>query len=485
MSKKIELTSEEVDKCLKMYNEDLLGSTAISKKMDIHKTIIIRTLKENGVVFGSSGRRNIGGKSAADKRYYEKNKDTIKEYYKEWAIDNYDNLKSYHKKWRTDNQGYSDKRTAYEREKRRNNPTYRLICNTRTALWTCLKEANINKNKSTFDLLGYTVQELINHLEKQFTDGMSWDNYGEWHVDHIIPIKSFNFKSASDYDFFKCWSLENLRPMWATTREVNGKLYEGNLNKGDKVSTTCYQYRIREKKKIEEIGLLPFDVSDVSIKNSIVRVIDKNTTKKIIEEYEWLGYIPSYTKYHFGIFFIVNGVEYLGGVLSFQKDYVENVGGWDKYGYTNKILLLSRGVSIWWTPKNTASYLIAKALKWIEQNTQYKVITATIDELAGEIGTIYQSCNWVYVGVMNGNILKNGTERERLGTIINGKLYTSRQIRSMLGTMKKSVILEHYPDAKFVKQKAKKRYFYFLGNKNERKNNLLMIKDQIKPYPKR
>jgi predicted DNA-binding protein (UPF0251 family) len=68
MSKKIELTPEQTSECLRMYNDELLGSTTISERMGIHKTIIIRTLKENSVVLGPSGRRNTGGKSKANKR---------------------------------------------------------------------------------------------------------------------------------------------------------------------------------------------------------------------------------------------------------------------------------------------------------------------------------------------------------------------------------------------------------------------------------
>ena len=73
MSRKIELTKEQIDNCLRMYKDELLGSTSISEKLGIHKTIIIRTLKENGVIFGPSGRRNIGGKVVAQKKYYVKN----------------------------------------------------------------------------------------------------------------------------------------------------------------------------------------------------------------------------------------------------------------------------------------------------------------------------------------------------------------------------------------------------------------------------
>jgi hypothetical protein len=59
---------------------------------------------------------------------------------------------------------------------------------------------------------------------------MSWENYGEWHIDHIIPVSKFSKnKEASVVS-----ALSNLKPMWATTREINGIIYEGNLNKGSK-----------------------------------------------------------------------------------------------------------------------------------------------------------------------------------------------------------------------------------------------------------
>lgn len=65
------------------------------------------------------------------------------------------------------------------------------------------------------DLVGYTFQKLKKHLEKQFKTGMTWQNYGQWHVDHKIPISVFNFKKATDIDFRRCWALKNLQPMWA------------------------------------------------------------------------------------------------------------------------------------------------------------------------------------------------------------------------------------------------------------------------------
>ena len=64
-------------------------------------------------------------------------------------------------------------------------------------------------------LVGYNVDELKKHLEKQFTAGMTWDNYGKWHIDHIIPVSAFNFNKPEDIDFKRCWSLKNIRPLWA------------------------------------------------------------------------------------------------------------------------------------------------------------------------------------------------------------------------------------------------------------------------------
>ena len=76
------------------------------------------------------------------------------------------------------------------------------------------KENNINKNGHYFDILKYPPEDLINHLEKQFTEGMTWENYGEWHVDHKLPITSFNIQEIGDNEFMKCWSLNNLQPLW-------------------------------------------------------------------------------------------------------------------------------------------------------------------------------------------------------------------------------------------------------------------------------
>lgn len=67
----------------------------------------------------------------------------------------------------------------------------------------------------TLARLGYTSVELRAHLERQFLKGMNWENMGEWHIDHIVPLSSFNITSADDPEFLRAWALTNLRPLWA------------------------------------------------------------------------------------------------------------------------------------------------------------------------------------------------------------------------------------------------------------------------------
>lgn len=108
----------------------------------------------------------------------------------------------------------------------------RVKHNMKTLLSVKIKRRNISKEyKHTFDVLGYTLDQLISHLESQFQPGMTWDNYGRdgWHIDHIKPDSWFNYSSLNDEEFKSSWSLNNLKPMWA----------EDNLKKGARYAEEC------------------------------------------------------------------------------------------------------------------------------------------------------------------------------------------------------------------------------------------------------
>lgn len=71
--------------------------------------------------------------------------------------------------------------------------------------------------------VGYTLPELVSHLEARFTPGMTWENYGKWHVDHIRPVASFVMETIDDAGFRDCWALSNLQPLWADANRRKGK----------------------------------------------------------------------------------------------------------------------------------------------------------------------------------------------------------------------------------------------------------------------
>ena len=226
--KKIILTEEQIKEILRLYNEELLGSPTISEKLKIHKTIILNTLRDNGVTLGPSGRRNIGGREVAMKKYYSKpeTKERLKKNHKKWYRDNKEKWNEYIKEYREKNsEKIREIKRNYERTRKANDPLYKLINNFRTAIYQVLKESNVQKNGHYFEILKYTPDELIVYLENQFTEGMTWDNYGQWHVDHISPISLHNINEIGDDEFMKCWSLSNLQPLWA----------DENIRKSNKV----------------------------------------------------------------------------------------------------------------------------------------------------------------------------------------------------------------------------------------------------------
>lgn len=115
-----------------------------------------------------------------------------------------------------------NKQNAYIKNKYKTNHNYRLRHSFSSLLRHHLKT---NKNKKhTFNILGYSLEDLKNHLEKKFNKKMNWDNYGKyWHVDHIIPASNFN--QLNELEFIKCWSLENLQPLEAVINMSKGNRY--------------------------------------------------------------------------------------------------------------------------------------------------------------------------------------------------------------------------------------------------------------------
>jgi len=110
--------------------------------------------------------------------------------------------------------------------KHRLDPTHRLSNNIRTNMCHALRgKKGFRKWES---LIGYTLQDLINHLQSKLTPDMTWDNYGSlWQVDHITPKSWFKYDTAEHPEFKKCWSLNNLQPKLATDNIRKGNRFIG------------------------------------------------------------------------------------------------------------------------------------------------------------------------------------------------------------------------------------------------------------------
>ncbi|PYL06527.1 MAG: hypothetical protein DME33_13420 [Verrucomicrobia bacterium] len=105
----------------------------------------------------------------------------------------------------------SEAARKYVAERRNNDPGFKLLLNLRGRIRAALKGAG--KSRQTMQLIGCSIAELKAHLESLFMPGMSWSNYGEWHVDHVIPCCAFDLRSADDQR--RCFHFTNLQPLWA------------------------------------------------------------------------------------------------------------------------------------------------------------------------------------------------------------------------------------------------------------------------------
>lgn len=154
--------------------------------------------------------KNKERKAIADKEYASANKDKIRSYQKEYRDKNKEKAREYNEKYRSENSDSLRIRARDSQRKRRaSDPMVRV----RESVSSNIR-GGIKRGKGSIRHLPYTVEELMTHLEKQFSNGMNWGNYGEWHIDHILPITSFDIKELGDSEFIACWSLSNLRPLW-------------------------------------------------------------------------------------------------------------------------------------------------------------------------------------------------------------------------------------------------------------------------------
>ena len=124
----------------------------------------------------------------------------------------------YRKRWCQENRTYI---ATYVRNRRRTNILIRLASNIRCRFRMALK--NNSKTGSAIKLLGCSILEFKVYLEAQFQPGMTWENYGQWHLDHKYPLSKFDLTNEKELKIACHYT--NIQPLWATD----------NIKKGNKV----------------------------------------------------------------------------------------------------------------------------------------------------------------------------------------------------------------------------------------------------------
>ena len=111
----------------------------------------------------------------------------------------------------------------YERNRKKIDPEFKLIKTLRSRLNSAIKVKNASKFDNTLNLTGCSLTFLKGYLEAKFVPGMTWDNHGKWHIDHIKPCCSFNMLDEEEQK--KCFHYTNLQPLWAVNNlSKSGKL---------------------------------------------------------------------------------------------------------------------------------------------------------------------------------------------------------------------------------------------------------------------
>lgn len=203
----------------KVYMKDYYKNNLSKRKEYIQKNDEV--LKQKRKEYNKKNNEQLKEKR---KEYNIKNKEKIQDFNTQYRKNNLDSEKIRWKKYYEKNKNELIKKNSKKTKEKRNTIILeKLKHNLRNRLLFYVKVKNIRKNSKTFEIIGCSPELLKEHLEKQFTKNMVWENYGYygWHIDHIIPLSS----ATNEEELYKLCHFTNLQPLWA----------EDNLKKGNKL----------------------------------------------------------------------------------------------------------------------------------------------------------------------------------------------------------------------------------------------------------
>lgn len=145
--------------------------------------------------------------SRKNKKYKESNSNKLKEKNKEYYRLNKDKISKY--------------RSGYIKKRRKEDSLYNLKLRMRSRLYSAIVKNGYVKSNTTESIIGCSFDYLKTYIESKFIDGMSWDNFGSWHIDHIIPLASAKTKE----ELLKLSHYTNLQPLWAKDNLIKGSKF--------------------------------------------------------------------------------------------------------------------------------------------------------------------------------------------------------------------------------------------------------------------
>ena len=237
----------------------------------------------------------------------------------------------------------------------------------------------------------------------------------------------------------------------------------------------CHQRKIREEQALID----PHPVME-SLTGCRVEQITRQQAESIIFKYEWLGTMPTVSLAYYGLLTPDNE---LVGVTCFGTGAgtnARNICGAENRDIT---ICLERGANVHWAHPHAGSYLVARACKLASRDYGWKVFYAYSDETAGEIGTIYQACNWTYIGRGVGRGNGNTSRAEYINP--EGERVSSRAMRRLCAPFSVAEVWPFYMVAGWTRRRVPDKHKYVWIEAKGRLKIDLQSKLVALPFPKR
>ena len=220
-NKDLSIDNFSLDKRYNTYNNQ-----CIKCKYEISKPRIIKNKEKIARKKQEWVDNNRERVKANQEKWHENNLEYREKYQKSYYNANRDKILENNKKYNNENkEKVRVRKSEWTKQQRLTNPQLRVKDSMRARVRGLLTRDNITKKNTTQELIGCDFEYLRKHLESQFTEGMTWENYGRngWHVDHIIPCNNFDLTDIEQQK--KCFHYTNLQPLWEFD----------NLSKGSKI----------------------------------------------------------------------------------------------------------------------------------------------------------------------------------------------------------------------------------------------------------